>query len=113
MGKGFETRLEKELPDVIDEWKKRAETDRKWGIKPDSELINYALLTDYMRIIGKYKKIFAGNEDENVVITKLKDFANYGRNPLMHFRNLTEDNYTGTKLAVDFLREWIRRNTTP
>lgn len=112
LAKGGIRRLEHELPAVVKKWRERESTDVKWGIDPEKELINYADLTDYMQIIKKYDRIFAeSNEELSDVITKLKDFANYGRNPLMHCRTLDQKKYYTTQAALDFLREWIKRRT--
>jgi len=114
LGKGFVKRLENDLPPVVDEWKKRAEADRRWGIEPERDLINYALLTDYTQIIKKYRRIFASDDEESgEIVTNLKIYANNGRNPLMHCRTLTSQKYYATKAAVDFLRAWIERRTKP
>jgi len=112
LGKGYLKRLSNEgLRKVVDDWRKRQQTDEYWGIKAEPELINYALLSDYMEIIKKYKRMFASNEEElNDVITHLKIFANQGRNPLMHCRTLTLQKYFATKAAIDFLRGWIEKS---
>lgn len=97
---------------MVNKWKEREVTDTKWGIDPEKDPMNYADLTDYMQIIKKYDRIFVeGNEELSAVITKLKDFTNYGRNPLMHCRTLDNKKYYTTQAAVDYLREWIRRKT--
>ena len=112
MGQGYIKRLKNDLPNVVDGWKERAGTDRRWGIEPEPELINYALLTDYMQIVRRYRRIFASSKEElNDVLTHLKIFANQGRNPLMHCRTLTLQKNYATKAAVSFLREWIKRRT--
>ena len=65
-----------------------------------------------MQIIRKYSRIFAeSNEELSTGITKLKDFTNYGRNPLMHCRTLDLKKYYTTEAAVDYLQEWIKRRT--
>lgn len=111
-GKGWIKRLEHELPAVVKKWRERESADIKWGINPEKELINYADLTDYMQIVRKYDRIFSeSNEELSDIITKIKDFANYGRNPLMHCRSLDQKKYYTTQTAVDFLREWIKRRT--
>jgi len=110
LGKGWVKRLEHELPDIVGRWKEREFRDIKWGIDPEEELINYADLSDYIQIIKRYRKIFAESDDElSDVVTQLKIFANYGRNPLMHCRTLDRQKYYTTQSAVKFLREWIKR----
>lgn len=111
LGKGYFKRLSNEgLRKVVDDWRKRKKRDQDWGIEAEPELINYALLSDYMEIIKRYRRMFASNEEElNDVIAHLKIFANQGRNPLMHCRTLTLQKYYATKAAIDFLRRWIER----
>ena len=112
LGKAWIKRLEHELPATVEKWRERQSADIKWGIIPEKEPINYADLTDYMQIIRKYDRIFAESDEElSAVRTKLKDFANYGRNPLMHCRTLDLKKYYATQAAVDYLREWIKRRT--
>lgn len=114
LGKGFHKRLKKDLPNIVQGWNKRRETDVRWGISPESDLINYTLLTDYIQIIRKYKNMFSDNDEElNDVMTQLKIFANQGRNPFMHCRTLTMQKYYTTRSAVDFLRQWIKRKSNP
>ena len=111
-GKGWIKRLEHELPAVVKKWRERESADIKWGIDPEKELVNYADLTDYMQIIRKFDRIFAESKEElSTAITKLQDFTNYGRNPLMHCRTLDLKKYFTTQAAVDYLREWIKRRT--
>ena len=99
------------IPDIISEWEKRRKTDQYWGIAPEKELLNYALLTDYMEIIKNNQKYFtvAGDEEMQTVIHQLKQFATFGRNPLMHCRTLSQQKYYTTISSVNYLKEWIRR----
>jgi len=111
LGKGIYKRLKNELPDVLNDWEERKNNDKYWGIQHELDLINYALLTDYMMIIRKYKNIFTigGDEELNTVLHQLKQFATYGRNPLMHCRTLSLQKYYTTISSVNYLKEWIKR----
>lgn len=112
MGKGWMKRLKKELPALIEKWEERKNVDIKWGINPERELINYADITDYMQIVKRYRRLFTESDDDlRRVLTHLEDFANYGRNPLMHCRTLDLKKYYTTQSAVDFLRKWIERRS--
>lgn len=109
LGKGIYKKLEKEMPHLITEWKKRKKTDQKWGIPPEKDLINYSLLTEYMEILRKYKNMFtSGNEELSMVLNQLKQFATFGRNPLMHCRTLTLQKYYTTISSVNYLKEWLK-----
>ena len=110
LGKGWLKRLRNDLPSIVNRWKDREKRDKRWGINPEAELINYADSGDYIEIIRRYKRIFTESDDElSDVITQLKIFTNYGRNPLMHCRSLDQQKYYTTQSAVNFLREWIKR----
>ena len=111
LGKGIYKRFKNELPDVLKDWEERKHNDEYWGIQYELDLINYALLTDYMKIIKKYKNIFTigGDEELNTVLHQLKQFATYGRNPLMHCRTLSLQKYYTTISSVNYLKEWIKR----
>jgi hypothetical protein len=111
-GKGFYKRLKNELTEVYAEWISKKNKDERWGIKPEKELINYSLLFDYIQILKKYQKLFAkgGSDEMNDVITQLKQFANYGRNPIMHCRTLTHQKYYTTISSVNYLKRWMNRN---
>jgi hypothetical protein len=112
MGKGWIKRLKRELPAIIEKWEKRKNADVKWGIEAEKQLINYADVTDYMQIVKRYGRIFTKSDEElSDVTTHLKDFANYGRNPLMHCRTLDQQKYYTTKSVIDFLKEWIKRTS--
>lgn len=109
LGKGIYKRLKNELPHLISEWEKRKIMDQSWGIPPEKEMINYSLLTEYMEIIRKYKNMFtSGDEEMNMVLNQLKQFATFGRNPLMHCRTLTLQKYYTTISSVNYLKEWMR-----
>jgi hypothetical protein len=110
LGKGWIKRLENEIPHVVDKWKKRKEEDYKAGIDPEKNLINYADMTDYAQIIRRYKKVFSESEEElEKVIVNLENLAKHGRNPVMHFRTLTQEGYYTSKSAVKFLLRWMER----
>lgn len=111
LGSGIYKRLSKDLPRIIEEWKEREKTDENWGIQSEMELINYALITDYMIILRKYKNMFTiGGDDElSTVLSQLKQFASYGRNPIMHCRTLSLQKYYTTISSVNYLTRWINR----
>jgi len=111
LGSGIYKRLSKDLPNIIEEWNDRKKTDESWGIQGETELINYALITDYMIILRKYKNIFTiGGDDElNTVLSQLRQFASYGRNPIMHCRTLSHQKYYTTISSVNYLKIWINR----
>jgi len=110
LGKGWIKRLENDAPDLVEKWKQRCNNDSEWGIVPEENLINYADLTDYMQIIKKYRKIFSKSDEElGLVIANFNIFANRGRNPVMHFRTLTQEGYYAAKAAERFLRKWVER----
>lgn len=110
LGKGWMKRIENDIPEVLNNWKKRKAKDEKWGIEPEQDLINYADLGDYIEIIKKYKRIFSdSDEDLGDIITHLKIWYNQGRNPIMHSRTANKQKYFTTKSAIDFLKQWITR----
>jgi len=111
LGSGIDKRLLKDLPYIIGEWKEKKKTDENWGIQGEGDLINYALITDYMIIIRKYKNMFTiGGDDElNTVLSQLRQFASYGRNPIMHCRTLSLQKYYTTISSVNYLTIWINR----
>lgn len=111
LGRGIDKRLSKDLPNIIEEWKEKKKTDENWGIQGERDLINYALITDYMLIIRKYKNMFTiGGDDElNTVLSQLRQFASYGRNPIMHCRTLSLQKYYSTISSVNYLTIWINR----
>ena len=78
------------MPKLVGEWEHRRKTDEEWGIEPEKDLINYATMSDYFEIIRRYSRLFTrSSQERSDVETKLRDFANYGRNPLMHCRTIT------------------------
>lgn len=111
LGSGIDKRLSNDLPNIIEKWKEKKKTDENWGIQGERDLINYALITDYMVIIRKYKNMFTiGGDDElNTVLSQLRQFASYGRNPIMHCRTLSLQKYYTTISSVNYLTIWINR----
>lgn len=110
LGKGWEKRVEKDIPRVYESWIQKSEKDKRWGIDPEKELINYADLGDYMAILRQYSRTFSSNdEDLGDIITHLKIWYNQGRNPIMHSRTVNKQKFYTTKSAVDFLSEWMRK----
>jgi hypothetical protein len=97
-------RLDKDLPPVVEKWKEKENRDRKLGIEPEKELINYADFGDYNNIFETYKKIYSRNdEDFGDAKVQLKNWYNYGRNPIMHSRTIDEEKFYSTKTAI----RWI------
>jgi len=98
------------MPKLVEEWE-RLKKDEKWGIEPEKDLINYATIGDYIDIIRRYSRLFTGNLRElSDVETKLRDFANYGRNPLMHCRTITRKNISPQNQQSTTLRNgWKER----
>lgn len=110
LGKGWMKRLEHDVPTVVQKWRERRDIDSKWGIDSEENLIYYADLTDYIQIIRRYRRIFSESDDElGDAITHIKIFAIKGRNPIMHCRTLTNEEYYSALGAEKFLRKWIER----
>ncbi|MDG7040731.1 MAG: hypothetical protein JRN66_05645 [Nitrososphaerota archaeon] len=111
LGKGWDKRIENDLPAVMEEWKKREKGDKNWGKEPEKDLINYADFPDYIAIITKYSRYFSNNsEDLSDITVKLKDLMNYGRNPIAHGRTIIKDEIAVSKKAIKFLRQRLFRN---
>ena len=110
LGRSYIKRLRNDMPKLVGEWEHRRKTDEEWGIEPEKDLINYATMSDYFEIIRRYSRLFTRSPQERSdVETKLRDFANYGRNPLMHCRTITPQKYFSAKAAVDYLKKWMER----
>ena len=110
LGHKYIKRLKNELPGLVEEWIKRRRLDEEWGIEPEKDLINYATIGEYILIIQKYSKLFVNNPQELAYVeTKLRDFANFGRNPLMHCRTINRQNIIICDAAIKFLRGWMSR----
>jgi len=110
LGKGWIKRIENDIPSIATHWKEKENRDKRWGIEPEPDLINYADLGDYILIIKKFKRIFAdSDEDLGDIITHMKIWYNHGRNPIMHSRTVNKQKYFTTKSAIEFLQQWISR----
>ena len=110
LGKSWIKRLENDAPAIVRRWKERRDADVKWGIDPEENLINYANLTDYIQIIERYRKTFSESDrDLGLVKAHFDVFAMKGRNPVMHCRDLSYEEYYTTRGAEKFLRKWIER----
>ena len=110
LGKGWIRRIENDIPSIIEDWKEKEKRDRRWGIEPEPDLLNYADLGDYILIVKKYKRLFTdGDEDLGDIMTHLKIWYNHGRNPIMHSRTVNKQKYFTTKSAIGFLEQWINR----
>lgn len=114
LGKDWEKRIDNDCPRIYEAWSKRRDTDSNWGMDPEKELMNYANPEHYISIVKKYSEIFSDEPDDLSLITaQLKTWRNQGRNPLMHCRTVTEQKFFTSKSAMEFLKAWIRRKTTP
>lgn len=112
LGSKYTKRLRNDMPKLVEEWEHLRKKDEEWGIEPEKDLINYATIGNYIEIIRRYSRLFTGSPQElSAVETKLRDFANYGRNPLMHCRTITLQKYFSAKAAVNYLKKWIERKT--
>ncbi len=112
LGNGRETRIKNDLPDIMKNWEDKKRKDDQWGIDPERDLLNYADLSDYFQIFRKYKRMFFNNDEERGdVESHLKDWYNFGRNPLMHARTLNVEKYHTTLSAIKFLQSWIERTS--
>jgi len=111
LGKRWEERIQNDFQEIFQEWIKRREDDKRWGIEPEKELINYADLGHYIQIVEKYDRLFTSGEDLASVKVKLIDWYRYGRNPIMHSRTVTLEKFIMTQSAINFLREWMRRKS--
>ena len=110
LGKKWLERLENDLPAVVENWKTKEKKDREWGIEPEKELIDYADFGDYSNIFTTYKKLFSkSNEDLGDAKVQLKNWYNYGRNPIMHSRTIDKEKFYSTKTAINWIVEWISR----
>jgi len=112
LGSKYAKRLRNDMPKLVEEWEYLRKKDEEWGIEPEQDLINYATIGNYIEIIRRYSRLFTSSPQElSDVETKLRDFANYGRNPLMHCRTITPQKYFSAKAAVNYLKKWIERKT--
>lgn len=112
LGKIWMKIIENEFPDILEKWQERERKDERWGIEPEKELLNYADLGDYAKIVKKHKKKFADNDDDlGDILANLRMWYNHGRNPLMHSRTVNKQKYFTTKSAIDFLKQWINRKS--
>jgi hypothetical protein len=110
LGKSYKKRIKNDLNKIFQNWEDKYQSDLNFGIDPELEIFNYASINEYIEILKKYDKLFFDNErDESNVISKLQDFANYGRNPIMHCRTITIDKFITTKNRIKFLKDWIKR----
>ena len=110
LGKKYIKRLRKEMPKLVEEWERLRKKDEEWGIEPEKDLINYATIGNYIEIIRRYSRLFTCSPQElSDVETKLRDFANYGRNPLMHCRTVDQQKYYSAKAAINYLKKWMER----
>lgn len=112
LGQGWKKIIRNEFPDILEKWNERERKDKRWGIEPEKELLNYADLEDYAQIVKKHKKMFADNdEDLGDILANLKMWYNHGRNPLMHSRTVDRQKYFTTKSAINFLKQWMNRKS--
>ena len=110
MGSGYEKRLRKDLGYIFDSWDRKRRNDVRMGLEPETDLINYASLGEYIHIVRKYRRMFSENDaDLSDIETFIKLLANHGRNPLMHCRVLSLQQFHTSKSAIAFLSQWIKR----
>jgi hypothetical protein len=108
IGKGWQKRIENEIPEVFKRSQEKKMKDENWGIDPELDFMNYADLEDYIKIVKKFNRLFVdGDRHLSNVITYLEIWYKYGRNPLMHSRTVTRQKYETTKSAIDFLKKWM------
>lgn len=111
LGKSWMKRIENEFPSIAKNWEEKSKREKKWGIEPEKDFINYADLGEYIQIIKKYSRIFSdSNDDLSHIVTNLETWYIQGRNPIMHIRPVSQQKYYTTISAVEFLREWMYRN---
>jgi len=112
LGEGWNKRIEKDLLGVAEEWRKREKNDIDIGVEPEKELINYADLDHYVKIIEKYDRLFTdGKEELERVKVKLRDWGSYGRNPIMHSRTVDQQKIVTTESSIKYLQAWMHRKT--
>lgn len=105
LGKGWNKRIENDLPDVMESWRRKEKDDKNAGREPEKDLINYTDFEDYIEIIKKYSGIFSSNsEDLWRIIFNLEQLKKFGRNPLFHSRIITQDDIAVARQAIKFLR---------
>ncbi|TFH15478.1 hypothetical protein E4H04_08290 [Candidatus Bathyarchaeota archaeon] len=110
LGLDFEKRIARDLSYIFDTLERRKRSDIRIGVDPESDLISYAGLGDYIQIVRKYPRLFSENaEDLGDVETFFKLLASQGRNPLMHCRVLSMQMFHTSKSAIAFLRQWMKR----
>ena len=111
LGKNWEKAIENSLQELHKEWLERKNEESRWGIEAGKELIDYANPGDYITIVQKHHKLFTNGEDREQIVAQLKTLIVHGRNPMMHFRTITQQKFYTAKSAVDFLSEWMKRKS--
>ena len=112
LGEGWLTAIRNDLPRVAENWERKKKKDKRWGIDPERGLLNYADFSDYIQIFRKYKRVFFGNDEERGdVESHLRDWYNFGRNPLMHSRTVNREKYYTTLTAIKFIQSWTERRS--
>lgn len=108
IGKGWDKRIEGEMPAVYKRLQEKKRKDENWGIDVETDILNYADLEDYIEIIKKFNRMFVDAERQlSNVITYLEIWYVYGRNPIMHSRTVTRQKFETTRSAIDFLKKWM------
>ena len=81
-------------------------------MEPEKELISYADLDHYVKIIEKYDRLFTdGKEELERVKVKLRDWGSYGRNTIMHSRTVDQQKIVTTESSIKYLQAWMHRKT--
>ncbi len=112
LSEGWEERIRNEAPSAIyKSWENRREQDVRKGRTPDPEIISYADFGDYGQLVVRFPGLLAKNEDVDAIKVKLRDLADYGRNPAMHSRKPKTRDYHVTKATLEYLTSWISRQS--
>ncbi len=102
--------LEDGVPKKIREnWDRIKRREEKEGIEPEREVINYALFSDYTKIIiHNWDEIFSRCfEDKEKLRVRLEDLNIMGRIPVMHIRNINREKFGTAEHADNWLRSKI------
>ena len=93
---------------IVQIWKDRKKEDEKVHVSPEPDLINYADLADYARIIEAFNKIFG---DLFPVVRSVWRVNSLGRRAVMHFRSLDDTRMQVTMYEIQFIKEGLQEST--
>ena len=96
---------QQKIEKIVQNWKDRKKEDEEAHVLPEPDLINYADLADYGRIIEAFNKIFG---DLFPVVKSLWRVNALGRRAVMHFRSLDDMKMQVTMYEIQFLKEGLR-----